>query len=345
MNAKRKKMPQPFWKRYRKGLLWTIGSIIGVFVIVGFLNTFVFLPIKNPTYGVTFTKDRAEEFGLDWQATYRALLDDIGLKRFRLTSYWSAHEPEQGQFDFRDLDWQFDEAAKRGAKISLSIGLRQPRWPECHQPNWALQLTGNSWKQALYTYLEIVVKRYQYHPAFDSWQLENEAVNNWFGVCPEPDRTRLKEEFALVKQLDPNHPIVMSLSDQHGIPLDQPVPDIYGFSVYRIVYNTFGPDFYIYYPTPIWYHRLRAAIITAIHHKPIMIHELQMEPWGPRDTTLLSPEEQDRSMSEAQIHKSFDFARRLNLSPIDLWGGEWWYWRKLQGDERIWNAVKTEVRQ
>lgn len=335
---------KPFFIRHRKWLLITTAVIIGVFLVVGLLNTFVFTPVKNPNYGVTFTKKRAEEFGLDWKQTYTALLDDMGLKHYRLTSYWSESEITRGQFDFTNLDWQMDEAAKRGATVSLAIGLRQPRWPECHQSDWAKQLVGNEWKQALYAYIEIVVNRYKNHPALQSYQLENEAVNNWFGECSRPDRERLNEEFNLVKQWDPNHPIIMSLSDQHGIPLQGPVPDVYGFSVYRIVYNTFGPRFYIYYPTPIWYHRLRAAIITAIHHKPIMIHELQMEPWGPINTSQMTIEEQDKSMSAQQIPKSFEFARKIGLQDIDLWGGEWWYWRKVHfNDSSIWDTVKEQI--
>lgn len=335
---------KPFFVKHRKWLLITTAFIIGVFLVVGLLNTFVFTPVKNPNYGVTFTKKRAEEFGLDWKQTYTALLDDMGLKHYRLTSYWSESEIARGQFDFTNLDWQMDEAAKRGATVSLAIGLRQPRWPECHQPDWAKQLSGNEWKQALYAYVEVVVNRYKNHPALQSYQLENEAVNNWFGECSRPDRERLNEEFTLVKQWDPNHPIIMSLSDQHGIPLQGPVPDVYGFSVYRIVYNTFGPHFYIYYPTPIWYHRLRAAIITAIHHKPIMIHELQMEPWGPINTSQMTIEEQDKSMSVQQIPKSFEFARKIGLQDIDLWGGEWWYWRKVHfNDSSIWDTVKEQI--
>lgn len=335
---------QPFYVRHRKGLLITVGAIAASIIIPLLLNIFVFQPAKNITYGATFTRQRAEEFGLDWQANYLALLDDMQLKRFRLTSYWSAHEPERGQFTFSDLDWLMDEAATRGAKVSLSIGLRQPRWPECHQPAWSLKLKGNEWKQALYAYIEIVMNRYKNHPALESWQLENEAVNNWFGKCEPPDRQRLNEEFALVKRIDNKHPIIMSLSDQHGIPLGTPVPDIYGYSVYRIVYNTFGPHFYTYYPTPIWYHRLRALIIEMIHHKPQMVHELQMEPWGPRDTKDLSIEEQNRSMSVEQVPKSFWFAERIGFSEIDLWGSEWWYWRKeTLHDPSIWEAVKKEV--
>lgn len=335
--------PLAFIKRHRR---WSIvvGVFVGIMLLIGFLNTFVFLPVNNPTFGVSFSRERSEEFDLDWQDNYTALLDDMQLRHLRLMSYWSSHEKERGQFDFADLDWQVSEAAKRGAKVDIVLGLRQPRWPECWEPEWATKLNGNEWKQAIYAYIEVVVNRYKHNPAVANWQLENEAVNNWFGTCGEPDRERLVEEFNLVKRLDPNRNIRMSLSDQHGLPFNQPIPDEFGFSVYRIVWNTFSPwHFYIVYPTPIWYHRARAMAIDWMHHKPVFIHELQMEPWGPSDTTQLTIDEQNKSMSVEQIKKSMKFARQIGAKDIDLWGGEWWYWRKVNGDPSIWDTVKQQV--
>jgi endo-1,4-beta-mannosidase len=175
-----------------------------------------------------------------------------------------------------------------------------------------------------------VVNRYKNNPAVANWQLENEAMNNWFGGCGQPDRQRVAEEYNLVKQWDPTHPIRMSLSDQHGLPINGPAPDEYGFSVYRIVWNTFGPwHFYLVYPTPIWYHHLRAVVIDWIQHRPIFIHELQMEPWGPEDTKNLSIAEQDKSMNANQVHKSIKFARQIGA--------------KVHGDPTIWDAVKSEI--
>lgn len=340
---KAKKIPlikQPWFK-----IVAIILAALGVvFVIFGLLYAFVFTPVKNPNYGVTFVKERAEEYGVDWKANYLALLDDLKIRNYRLVSYWSAHEPERGQFDFTNLDWQMDEAAKRGAKVSLAIGVRQPRWPECHEPGWAHLMGGHEWKQALYAYMEVVINRYKNHPALASYQLENEAVNNWFGTCDKPDRERLVEEFNLVKKWDPNHPVYMSLSDQHGLPVNAPNPDKYGFSVYRWVWNDkVPPQGYILYPTPVWYHRARAAIIELTKGREIFVHELQMEPWGPEENKNLSVDEQNKSMSVDQIPKSFDFGRRIGSPDIYLWGGEWWYWRKVNGDSTIWEKVREQL--
>ena len=323
--------------------------------IVGFLtllvltaqwwNPLVFPPVSDPNYGVSFSAKRARELDLEPHAVLTALLDDMGIKNYRLMSYWDESEVTRGQLDFTELDWQISEVGKRGGTVSLSIGLRQPRWPECHQPDWAYSLHGNEWKQALYAYMERVVKRYETNPTVTSWQLENEAVNSWFGTCDKPDLERIHEEFNLVK-LWSKKPVWMSLSDQHGYPIKTPVPDRYGYSVYRWVWNEKIPPFkesYMIYPTPIWYHQLRGAIISAYTGKDIFIHELQLEPWGPIDTKYLSNDEQDKSMSTKQIGESVKFVRMIGKKDIYVWGGEWWYWRRAQGDASIWNTVQAEL--
>lgn len=304
--------------------------------------------VKDPNYGASFSVKYAKELGLDWRETYTALLDDMGIRRFRLMSYWDITESKRGVFTFQDLDWQMDEAHKRGAKISLAVGLRQPRWPECHPPDWYNSLSDQEKEKALITFIEAVVRRYRDHPALVSYQLENEAVNRHFGKCPPEtiDQKRLAREFSAIKRLDVSKPVVMSLSDQHGLPLGIPIPDIYGFSVYRTVWNDkLSPlEFYMTYPTPIWYHRIRAEVINILHNKGFFIHELQLEPWGPKATKDLSIEDQNKSMSTDQIHKSISFARKIGVQDIDLWGSEWWYWRKTtHNDSSVWDTIKSEL--
>ncbi len=338
-------MPAHGWQRswWGRSLIALLATVV-VFASAPLWNPVLFPPVSQPNYGVSFSEKRSTELGLDWRANYLALLDDLKIKNYRLMSYWDVHERMRGQLDFRSLDWQMDEAAKRGAKVSLAIGLRQPRWPECHEPAWATKITGNEWKQALYSYMETVVKRYEHHPALISWQLENEGMNDWFGMCGKSDRTRLIEEFKLVKSLS-SHPIWMSLSDQHGLPLGQPWPDKFGYSVYRIVWSekTWPYKGYLTYPTPIWYHRARAAVIHAYTGRDIFIHELQLEPWGPKDFKDMSTDEQNISMSTKQIGENVYFAREIGARDIYTWGSEWWYWRKtIKNDPSVWETVRTE---
>ena len=80
-------------------------------------------------YGVTFSNFHAEELGLDWKETYRALLDDLGVRKLRIPAYWPDVEPERDVYDFSILDYEIREARARDAEIILAVGRRLPRWP------------------------------------------------------------------------------------------------------------------------------------------------------------------------------------------------------------------------
>lgn len=335
-------------KKWQRVTLYALAALLSIYSVHKLVSASI-PEVKNPQWGVSFSVKYAEELGVDWKKNFIALLDDMQIKNYRLMSHWNRVEPKNNRYDFKELDWQMDQVAKRGGSVSLAIGMRQPRWPECHKPDWVKDLPRKQEDKEIMEFTLKTVNRYKNHPALASYQLENEAVNSWFGSCTpdDIDQERLEKEFQAVKKADPKHPIYMSLSDQHGLPLNKPVPDRYGFSVYRVVWNNkTGPfKFYVTYPTPVWYHKLRAWWIKTFKDRDIFIHELQVEPWGPKATVGLTVEEQDRSMDPDQIRENIRFARKIGEPEIYTWGGEWWYWRKEKlKDPSIWEAVKTEFR-
>lgn len=297
---------------------------------------------SQATIGVSFSLHRCSELGIDKKATLRAALKELGFRQVRLMSYWNIHEPKQGQYDFTELDWQMDMVAEYGGSVSLCLGKRQPRWPECHMPKWALKLPKEQWYTALHDYVKVVVKRYKNHPALASYQLENEALLKSFGDCKDQDynRERLASEFALVKKLDPKHPIIMTLSDSWGFPFRGPVPDMYAMSLYRTTSNKKGH--YLHSKRPPLFYTVRANIISFIKRRPVCIHELQAEPWLNGAILDYDVDEQLRHMTRGQIRKNIAFARRTNLKHIDLWGLEWWYWLNTVGDNHaIWTHIQA----
>lgn len=349
--GKRKKpaKKQPDWTQniWLRRIAFGVLTVIGLWIIwacIGWLS-FMITPSRDTyTFATSFSVKQSTQLGLDWKDNYTALLDDLDVRQFRLMSYWDDGEPNRGELKFEDLDWQMDEAAKRGAKVSLAIGLRQPRWPECHEPAWATSLSKDEWKQALYAYIETAVKRYDNHPALESFQLENEALAWWFGDCREnPDAERIKEEFDLVKTWT-DKPVWMSLSDQYGLSVNPPIPDAYGYSLYLYVYNSILPGTYINPSPPVWFHRLRATTIDAMHGKPFFLHELQLEPWGPQEIKKLSEEEQNITMSPEQIRYNLQYARKIGFDQVYTWGSEWWYWRKVNGAPGVWEAIRAEIK-
>ena len=298
------------------------------------------MPQFTNKFGVSFSLKQCRNFKLEPQATLQWLIHDAGFRRFRLMSYWNEHEKQPGHYDFSELDWQIAMVSQAGGEISLCLGARQPRWPENHWPDWAWQAEKTVRDQALLPFIEQVVKRYAANSQITSYQLENEALLINFGERAEVDRQRLQAEYTLVKQLDPQRPIVMTTSSSWGIPLRQPIPDVVGFSFYHTLYRNGGYHQSLMLP---WVHRLRKQLIKLLHNRPVFIHELQLEPWGPQNIWDMTTEEQAKSMSPSQIADNVRLAQAIKASPIDLWGGEWWYWRHLQGDDSIWEAVAQAV--
>ncbi len=297
--------------------------------------------------GTTFVPAYAQSFGLDPKQTLAAILGDLGMKEVRLVSYWDEVEPTAGNYDFSQLDWQFDMANYYGAKVSLAIGMRQPRWPECHTPAWASSLPKSQWQPRLYQFMQMVVGRYKNNPALYEYQLENEFFMKVFGKCTDFDGSRLIQESKLVKAWDSKHELMISRSDNWvGIPVGQPRPDIFGISVYKRVWDATITHRYFEYPLPPWFYAALAGSEELYSGKSMVIHELQAEPWAPHglEISQISKSEQFKSMNAARLKSRIKYGEDTGMRNIDLWGAEWWYWLKVkQNDSSLWDVAKQAV--
>jgi hypothetical protein len=301
--------------------------------------------------GASFIPDYAESFGLDPQQTLDAMLSDLKLKQVRLVSYWSDIEPTPGTYDFSKLDWQFALANKYGTKVSLSIGLRQPRWPECHEPDWATIDPKNTqaWQPQLFKFIQAVVEHYKNNPALQDYELENEFFMKVFGECTDFSRDRLVSEFNLVKSLDTKHHVIVSRSDNWvGVPVNKPTPDQFAISVYKRVWDATITHRYYEYPLPAKFYAMLAGTEELISGKDMIIHELQAEPWTPNglEITQISVPEMYKSMNPERLKARIAYGEATGMRTIDLWGAEWWYYMKeKQNDPGVWNVVKEAVAQ
>lgn len=295
--------------------------------------------------GVTFIADYARYLDLNPQETFLALRDDAGFRRFRLVSYWDNIEKSPGKYDFSELDWQMQQVNEVNGTVSLAIGLRQPRWPECHLPSWVQNQPKDVWYPQLKNFMTATIERYKDNPALKSYQLENEYYLSVFADCPDSTKERLLDEFALVKSLDQKTPVIISLSNNYlGIPIGKPRPDQFGVSVYKRVWDKTITHRYFEYPFPSWYYSWRAALTELWTGKNSMLHELQAEPWPPTGIKEASIEEQDKSMNATRLAERIDYGVATGFRDIDLWGGEWWYWRKTKfNDESLWNTAKAKM--
>ncbi len=303
---------------------------------------------KPLRYGVTYIPYYAESFGLDPKETMRAIIDELGVRQFRLVSYWNRGEPERGVYNFDDLDWQFKMAEESGSKISLAIGLRQPRWPECHMPKWAEPLAMSEWAPLLKDYMAQVINRYRNSPALQSYQLENEFFMKVFGICPDHSRDRLVDEYAFVKQLDPSRPVIVSRSNNGvGLPIGDPRPDVSAVSVYKRVWDKTLTKRYFEYPFPAWFYGSLGGGTKIVTGRDLILHELQAEPWLPvgfEMNDVADIPEQNKSLDAPRLKDRIEYGRATGLKEIYLWGVEWWYWRKVVADDpSLWIVAQEEI--
>ncbi len=295
------------------------------------------------TIGTTFIPAYAESLGLNPEQTMDAIINDLHVRHLRLVSYWDQLEPQDGVYDFSLLDWQFQKAEASGTKVSLAVGLRQPRWPECHMPTWAATMPSDQWQPKLSAFMGAVVNRYKASPALESYQLENEYFLKGFGLCSNFSRDRLVAEYDLVKQIDPSHPIIISRSNNAiGTPLGKPTPDIFGVSIYKRVWST-PIGRYLEYPFPAWYYGFLAGVQKITTGKDMIIHELQAETWPPngQGITETSLQEQNKSIDAKRFEDRIEYGKATGIRDMYLWGSEYWYYRLVKlHDPSLWNVAK-----
>jgi hypothetical protein len=293
------------------------------------------------SYGVTYSVKQARSLGLDPQKAYLEIFDDLKVKKIRLSAYWDEVETQSGVFAWDDLDWQIDEAQKRGVQIILAVGSRLPRWPECHIPEWAKNLDKEEREKNVLRYILETVKRYESFSAIVNWQVENEPFLPNFGECPKLDAKFLDKEIALVKSID-SRPIV--LTDSGELSLWVPAAkraDIFGTTMYRDTYSATLKS-YIHYPIEPGFFRFKKNISRFFANpKKWIVIELQAEPWGPKPFQELSQDDRDKTMDYQKFKEILEFSRQAGFNEFYLWGVEWWYWEKtVKNNDIYWEEAK-----
>lgn len=343
-------MPHSMHAYWRKSWWHKLVSIFVILLVVsigtmyGIARWYIHTESNKPlTLGVSFIPAYAESLGLNAEDTLNALIDQAGVRHFRLVSYWDEIEPQSGQYDFSSLDWQFQQINKVHGTVMLSVGLRQPRWPECHVPSWAANEPENVWEPQLEQFMTAVVNHYKDNPALQSYQVENEYFLTAFGTCTNFDRNRLISEYNLVKKLDPKHPAIVTRSNNAiGTPIGQPRPDEFGISIYKRIWS---PPIgrYFEYPIPAWYYAFLAGVQKIFTGKDMIVHELQAEAWTPDGKSIpeTSLTEQAKSMDAPRLQSRFRYGEATGMKTIYLWGAEYWYYRLVVlHDPSLWNVAK-----
>ena len=290
-------------------------------------------------FGVTFSDKYAQELGLDWREVYEATLVDLEVRKLRIPIYWDQVEPIRGQYVFDDVDYMIERAEEVGAEVVLAVGMRVPRWPECHTPVWMYGFDPEQVRHAFVPYLNTVIERYKNSDAVVAWQVENEPFLGTFGECPPFDQEFFEQELELVRRLDPTRPLVITESGELSTwARAAGMADVIGVSMYRVTWNEFLG--YFYYPLPPAFYRYKAELLEQSGTR-VVVSELQAEPWGTGPLIGMPLAEQFTSMDLERLRHNISFVRQAGFGEAYLWGVEWWYWLRTLGDDRFWEYART----
>ncbi|HMB65864.1 MAG TPA: endo-1,4-beta-xylanase, partial [Patescibacteria group bacterium] len=224
-------------KEFKKTSI-TLAVFFLLLLAILFLSRGEACPPKEAEYGITFSKLKARELKLDWKQAYVDILDGLDIKKLRLAAYWSEVESDRDEFTYRDLDWQIQQASQRNIDIILAVGGRLPRWPECHFPGWAGNISREKRQKQLLDYIQKTVNRYKDNSHIQAWQVENEPfLSSHFGECPPLDKDFLDKEISLVKKMD-SRPIVVTDSGELSLWIPAASrADIFGTTMYKQTYS------------------------------------------------------------------------------------------------------------
>lgn len=324
-------------KKIFKISLAAIVSLFVLLVIVLYIASRTIPFYNNPKLGMNFNRAYAQYLGVDWQEAYLAILNDLKAPAVRLSAPWDELEAKEGVYDFSTLDWQIERAKEKNVEVILAIGRKLPRWPECHDPDWLKGLDEKTAQEKLLKLMKTIVERYKNDENITIWQVENEPFAFWFGICPPVDRNFIEQEVNLVHSLD-SRPVMMTESGELSTWIAAARrADVLGISLYRIVWNKLIG--YFHYHLPIIHYRGKAGLLSP-WVKDFIITELQTEPWSQGDIRKMSSKEAIKAMSPEDIKQSVAYVKKVGFREVYLWGAEWWYYKKVNGDSIYWDVAK-----
>ncbi len=316
--------------------------------------------------GATFSLLQAEYLALDPRELFEATLE-AGFEPLRIIAYWDRIERRRGEYEWSSIEWQLDRAKAAGRHVILSYGVKAPRYPEFHVPDWleAEVDRGSSMfdedprllEHAL-AFQERMLALVGNDEIIDFIQPDNEGTRA--SIVTRTRRLSLGFVRALVQHARSrsNKPILLCV----GMPIflfefvlqvlsgghDDVVhytdlADVVGFNPFsRIANRVFGVDMNFnpgphYWPYLAW---LRHRVVNS--GQQAMVTELEAEPydhgtddWG-----------RDSNVSPQLTNDLSGRLGRMGFGTQLAWGIEFAWWQRSAGELRYWdNLVRLVQRE
>lgn len=327
---------------------WIKKTLTALIVVLLLLGVTLWYLAQKPVpdqivYGMSFNAPYAEELGLDSQEVLEAIIRDLGVQHFRIAAHWNRIEPIRNVYDFAGMDAELTAIERSGGDTIFGVGRRLPRWPECHIPDWAQHMSWDAQKAEIREYITAVVERYKDSKAITYWQVENEPYLTVFATetCGgNLDEDFLREEVALVHSLDPSRPVLVTDSGNLGTWRGAyTTGDAFGTSVYVYFWNPELGQFRTILPP--WFYRTKERLVRLLYgDKETFLIELSLEPWLVDSVVSVPLDVQHSRMDLHKMDEILAYAKDTRYAKQYLWGAEWWYWLREQGDPSYWEYGK-----
>ncbi|PIQ67681.1 hypothetical protein COY25_02700 [Candidatus Uhrbacteria bacterium CG_4_10_14_0_2_um_filter_41_7] len=321
---------------------WGRVTLIFALIVLMFTTISVLVFKNNNTnleIGATLSTTYSKELGLDPIEVLQASISDLGIKKYRVPIYWSEIERVNNVYDYTEMDKIMEIARANDLKLTLVIGQKVPRWPECFIPDWAEKMQEQERDYEIMEFIEATVNRYRDSENVERWQIENESFFP-FGKCLQLNPGLIQNEINLVRAMD-DKPIQLTVSGEQSLWVWRALPaDVLGVSLYRKVYDkNFGEIIFPY--TALMYNIQRR--VANIFVDKVIISELQAEPWGVGSYIYPITNNLDKAYAEFTLEnlaENLVFAKRTGADEVYLWGIEWWYFLKVNNDARLWDGAE-----
>ena len=115
--------------------------------------------------------------------------------------------------------------------------------------------------------------------------------------------------------------------------------------MYRTIWNKYIGSFT--YPLPPGYFRMKTRLVQYLYgKKPIIVVELQAEPWADKMPEDMPLEMQERLMNVQKFNENILYEKETGFQEVYLWGVEWWYWLKEKhAKPELWEEAKKLFRE
>ncbi|MBU1104595.1 MAG: endo-1,4-beta-xylanase [Patescibacteria group bacterium] len=267
---------------------------------------------------------------------------EMGFSHLRLGSYWQAIEKSKGLYNFSVLEDLLNRCEKTKQKVIMNVGVKSPRWPEFYWPGYLKEKDFNNLeaKKRTLLFIEKLVKTLKNFSCITHWQVENEPLDPSGQKNLAVPIDFLKEEVELVRKLD-SRPIILTLwandlESRQLFPKVSSISDVIGLDIYYKQFMKSDKGKSVYEGPRTNNNYLQKIIKTS--PKEMIITELQAEPWEKDEKEYLS--KNPESISPKLLESNLKKALSLGVKEILLWGFEYWYYQKSQGDHRYLKIIK-----